>query len=190
MSEVIELSSYLDRSEGRAVTPVSSEARHEWTFSGRTQATGFLNISALQRLEPDTQLSKFLALASEAISQIEMSEQRLLMGDALGADDELMATKNILSELLMYRDVSDAVGLVAFKCFEATSKVSAIVDVPLLPQKLKRALQRIWSAPFMNFDEACELASDIESVSGPSDLVGYIDVANELIGDALVYDAT
>jgi hypothetical protein len=42
----------------------------------------------------------------------------------------------------------------------------------------------------MKFEEACDLVDKIEEAASPLDLPGYGELANELIGDATVFEAT
>jgi hypothetical protein len=173
MNNVVDLATYWRQSDVTASTPLPLEVSPAWTTGDAAQATGNLDASALQRLNPDADLSKFLVIASKAIGQFEMCQERLTVKDALGADDALMATKAILSELLMYRDLSDAIGLIVHKCFQATCALKAVTDAPHLPEMLKRALQRTWTSPFMDFAEACDIVDKIEDVATPLYLPGY-----------------
>lgn len=188
MTDVVNIETYIRRSESAAPTPAQIGSGHEWASNEPQYQGTLLNVAALQRLQPDTQLSRFLSIASRALAQAEVCDENIRAKDALGADDALMATKSVLEELLMYRDISDSVGLIAFKCFDATCKISMATDAPGLPTAVKRALQRIWSAPFMPFDEACKLADSIEESVGSLEVVGYAEIAAELIGDATVTD--
>lgn len=184
MSNVIDIAHFIRKREASNATPLPSTQDQS---SIAAQTVGTLDANTLQRLNPDAELSKFFALASKAIDQISASGKALLNNDPLLADDALMASKTLLSELLMYRNLSDAIGLVVFKCFQAVSAAKAVTDAPQLPEVLERALQIISAAPFMKFDEACELVNKIEEVASPLCTPGYHELANELIGDAGVW---
>ncbi len=183
-NNVVEMVSFIRRPEGSGATPLLPAADQYWIKQDRPQSAGTLNANVLQRLNPDAELSKFFTLASKAIGQMSACEEALLNKDPLAADDVSMASKITLSELLMYRDLSDAIGLVVFKCFQAASAVKAVTDAPQLPETLKRALQRILASPFMKFEEACDIVAKIEEVASPLNLPGYDELANELIGNA------
>jgi hypothetical protein len=105
----------------------------------------------------------------------------LLPSDALGADDQFIACKPIFVEMLMFRNLSDAVGLIALKCFQVAASVKAVVDAPELPSVLERVLTRVRAAPFMSFKEACELADEIEKKTSLSAIPGVVEVSNELV---------
>jgi hypothetical protein len=130
MSNVVRLSTYLRPLDAMGDTSLPVEGRSEWVIDRPRHSDGSLSAGALQRLNPEAHLSRFLALASNAVAQLEVSKESLAVGDALRADDVLMGTKSILSELLMYRDLSDSIGLIVFKAFQATSAVKAITDTP------------------------------------------------------------
>jgi hypothetical protein len=132
----------------------------------------------------------FLMLVEQLLSCLENAEEAIRGRDYLLADDALIAAKNHASELLMYRDLSDAAGLLSLKCFQALREIKAVVDAPQSVETMRRAMQRIWAAPFMNFDEAADLASEIEDSVGGLVLVGYNEVAAELISDAYVPEDT
>lgn len=150
-----------------------------------TKPVETISANALQKLDPDAELSKYFVLASKAISQLTTCHDALLGNDPLSADDALMASKNILAELLMYRNLSDAVALVVFKCFQAISVTRAVTDAPELPYILKQSLQEIYAVPFMKFEKACEIANKIEEVANPLNAPGYTELVDELIGDGL-----
>jgi hypothetical protein len=144
-----------------------------------------LAAATVLRLNPETDLSRFLTLAAAAIAEMEAVEQRLAVRDFIGADDKFLASKKTLTELLMYRDISDALGLVVMKCFHAAVNVQAITDAAMLPTLIKRSLQRVWSAPFMKFEAANEIVDQIEAL-GAHVLPGYKELTAELLGDAAV----
>jgi hypothetical protein len=183
MSNVVGMTSYYRRVEVGNTAPLAS-SNEGWSIDRRPQAAGMLGTNALLRLSPDTELSKFTVLTSKAIEQIAKCEEELSQNDPLSADDNLMQCKITLSELLMYRDLSDSIGLVISKCWQAASAVKAVTDAPQLPTALKRTLQRIFSSPFMKFEEACDIVTKIEDVASPLSLPGYDELANELIGSA------
>jgi hypothetical protein len=203
MSEVINLLPYLKRSGSVAANTAMTSVRRSvatdaaissgvevaWSPHERPTAENVLNASVLLRLDPDAELSKFLTRARETIDLIEASEERLNAKDNLGADDRLMASKRVLSELLMFREISDAIGLIVFKCFQAICAVKAVTDAPALPAALRQALEEIWAAPYLDFDHACEIVSKIETAAGLLAPHGYNELANELIGDATAYQA-
>jgi hypothetical protein len=107
-----------------------------------------------------------------------------LSSDPIAADDSFIACKPIFTELLMFRDLSDAVGLISLKCLQVAASVKAIVDAPELPAVLERALTRVRATPFMNFEEACMLADEIEGVVHLEPLPGLSETSNELVESA------
>jgi hypothetical protein len=185
MGDVIDVSKYVRTDVPSANTPILAAAQ-EW--SRRDDFTGggpTLGAATVLRLNSETDLSRFLGLAVAGIAQMERVEERLAANDFIGADDEFLASKKTLTELLMYRDISDALGLIVLKCFQAAASVHAITGAKSMPAVIKRALQRIWSAPFMKFETACEIADQIDTL-GPFVLPGYTELAAELLGDAAV----
>ena len=73
------------------------------------QSSGRLAAAAVLRLEPETDLGRFLACSSDAIASMEQVEEYLAARDFIAADDCLVSSKERLAELLIYRDISDAV---------------------------------------------------------------------------------
>ncbi len=186
MSEVINLSGYL-----RQTTPSQSTELpplHGWAEGQGVAVAGGLNASALRRLDPKSEVGTFLTLAEELIRSLENAATALASRDNLLADNILITAKKVASELLMYRDISDAAGIIALKCFQALCEIKAIVDAPQSIEVMKHVVQRIWAAPFMAFDEASDLSSMIEDSVGGLTLAGYNELVDELIGDASVSD--
>jgi hypothetical protein len=145
---------------------------------------GTLSARVLQKLDRNAQLSKFFELAANATSHINECIDLLEQQDNLAADDQFMAGKQIFAELLMFRDISDSVGLVLLRCFQAASQVRAVTDVPTLPRTILRVLNRISTAPFMNFEEACSLADEIEHAAGRLSMPGYNELSEQLIAES------
>jgi hypothetical protein len=187
-SNIIDISKFHWRREANTsnVTAIAFFGRVTTEWSVRTEhvPSGALNASVIQRLNPEAELSRFLDVCSKVLTILEKCSELLEVRDALGADDRLMASKPLLTELVMFRDISDSVGLLVLKCFQAVSQVKAISDVPRLPEVLRRALNRLWAAPFMEFDEACDLADEIDAAANPISFPGYVELTNELVSDA------
>jgi hypothetical protein len=187
MNDVINLSSYLRTGVSGANTTTPSSPEVRWDVQEGAQSRGSLAAAAVVlRLEPETDLSKFLARASDVIRSMEQIEAGLATRDIIGADDCLLASKEGLSELLMYRDISDGLGLIVLKCFQAVTAIVAVTDAPNLAGVIKHELQRTWAAPFIDFDDACAIADVIEETAGSMVLPGYNELAAELLGDAAV----
>lgn len=187
MSEVIDLSSYMRQTNaGQGTSAPSSEP--DWARYETNSPIGNLDASALRKLDPESELAKFLNLSEDLIVRLESSSEALREKDNLLADDHLIAAKKLASELLMYRNLSDAIGIVALKIFQALCEIKSVVESPGSVDVMKQSLQRIWAAPFMAFDDAADLASAIEDSVGGLKLVGYDEIAGELIGDAFVAD--
>jgi hypothetical protein len=105
----------------------------------------------------------------------------------LAADDKLMASRQLLAELFMLRELSDAIGVIVLAALETTSKVVAIVDAPDLPVACTNALHRLWAAPFMSFAEAAPLAHAIEVAAKTEGMAAFSALVDELLeaqGDA------
>jgi hypothetical protein len=187
MSDVVDLSAYLHRSAQSLST--EPPAMQGWTEGQSTATVGGLNASVLRRLDANSDVGIFITLAEDLIDHLEAAVTALADRDHLLADNIMISAKKVSSELLMYRDVSDAAGLVSLKCFQALCEIKAIVDAPEAIDVMARALRRIWAAPFMSFDEASDLSSTIEDSVGGLTLVGYNELANELIADASVSDS-
>ena len=185
-ANVLDLSSYLRKRDwsNATATVVSSAYRDGGWTRADPVASGLLTASVLQRLDPDAELSRFLDVSSRALAGMEACLELLKARDFLGADDQLMATKAMLAELMMFREISDSVGLIALKCLQVASKVKAITDAPDVPEALRQALHRAWASPFMKFDEACDLADKIEDAAASLHLPGYVELTNELVSDA------
>ena len=98
------------------------------------------------------------------------------------ADDQFMAAKSLLTELFMFRSVSDSVGLVTLKCLQAASEVGAVTEARATLDMMIRGLTRIHQAPYLSFDEACSLADALEKAApGPLRTPGYDELASDLI---------
>jgi hypothetical protein len=139
-----------------------------------------LSASVLRKLNVDSDLGRFVDLADDALERTITCQQLLGSGDAIGADDQFIACKPIFVEMLMFRNLSDAVGLIVLKCFQVASSVSAIVDARELPSVLERVLTRVRAAPFMSFEQACELADAIEAKAVLSPIPGFVELSNAL----------
>jgi hypothetical protein len=187
MNDVVDLSSYVRRSAPSLST--EQPAVQGWTEGQGTATAGGLNASVLRRLDANSDVGIFVTLVEDLIDHLEAAATALAGRDHLLADNILISAKKIASELLMYRDVSDAAGLVSLKCFQALCEIKAIVDAPEAIDLMTRALRRIWAAPFMSFDEASDLSSMIEDSVGGLTLVGYNELADELIADASISDS-
>ncbi|MGH6713243.1 MAG: hypothetical protein ACREEK_30335, partial [Bradyrhizobium sp.] len=76
-----------------------------------------------------------------------------------------------------------SIGVVVWASYQAC-QITAITDAPMLPEVLHRVLTRLWSSPFMRFEDACILTDEIESaaesVVSPS---GYNEVSQELLAE-------
>lgn len=186
MNDVIDLSAYVRRTaQSHSTEP---PAMHGWTEGRGAAAVGGLNASVLRRLDASSDVGIFVTFAEDLIDHLEGAAVALASRDHLLADNILISAKKVASELLMYRDVSDAAGLIALKCFQSLCEIKAIVDAPEAIDVMQRAMRRIWAAPFMSFDEASDLSSLIEDSVAGLTLVSYNELANELIGDAFVSD--
>jgi hypothetical protein len=132
-------------------------------------------------LDVDSELGKFVGLAQDAIERLTSCQDLLKAGDAIGADDQFIACKPLLTEMLMYRNLSDAVGLIVLKCFQIAGSVKVITDAGELPNVLERAITRVRAAPFMSFQEACALADAVEEQAILLPVPGLASVANALV---------
>jgi hypothetical protein len=155
-----------------------------------SSSSGHLSAQILRQIDPDTDLAKFFDLAAQAAAHLEDCVGLMALGDNLVADDKFMASKQIFAELLMYRDISDAVGLIALKCFQAATQTNAITELPNLPIIMVRALHRVWAAPYMNYEDACSLAEEIEKETGKLVVPSYNEIASELIENSEIVEKT
>ena len=187
MSNVTDLADYVSQREVLSSTAIVFQKENMTNWAQVTQKVssggGMLSAGVLQKLNPENEVGRFLDLCAQALAQIEECKE-LIKSDPLAADDKFMASKVIFSELLMFRDLSDSVGLISAKCFQVASQVAAVTDAPELPAALIVALTRIWAAPFMAFSEACNLADEIEQAAPKLVLPSYDEVAAELVSDA------
>lgn len=152
---------------------------------GDVETGARLNAAALYKPNPDSELASYLRVAERAIAEIQSTQAFVRSGSLLSADDSFMGLKRTLAELLMFRTVSDSVGLVAMRCYQAALQVKVISDAGELPDTLARALHRVWGAPYLDFDEACSLADEIEAVATQIKVApGYVEVCEELIADS------
>jgi hypothetical protein len=186
MAEVIDLAHFARRAEFAANTSFAAAPRDPSSWYKAVDEFGdggFLSANVLRKLDVDSHLGRFVGLVQEALERLSLC-QTLLPTDAIAADDSFLACKPIFGELLMFRDLSDPVGLIALKCFQVAASIKAIVDAPDLPVVLERALTRVRAAPFMRFEEACYMADEIESVARLVPLPGLIESTNELVESA------
>ena len=75
-------------------------------------------------------------MIEDALEELDRCISSLDAGDDFAADDMLMACKRTFSEMLMFRSVSDAIGLLTLKLFQAAS-VGVVIDNPQLPRIFK-----------------------------------------------------
>jgi hypothetical protein len=146
-----------------------------------TTGGGSLSAAVLKKLNVDSELGRFLGLVQNAIERLSLCQQLIVSGDVLGADGQFIACKPLFVEMLMFRDLSDAVGLVVLKCLQIATSVKAIVDALELPSVLERTLTRVRMAPFMRFEEACALADEIEEKATLEAVPGFIELSNALV---------
>lgn len=188
--KVVDLANYARRREAAAlITAAASSAVPEvslWPAIGASASHGQLSAATLYRADPEGEVSIFLKICTQVLLDLEKVQAIIKLGDNLSADDLFMKTKQLFAELLMYRDISDSVGLVVLRCFQISSKVIAVTDFPELPEALLRALRRTWNAPFLEFGEACDLADNIEIAVSALSVPGYNEAAGALIDDAMV----
>ena len=183
MSEVIDLANYAKRRQISANTSSvsASDESGSWYRPAEEFSSGpFLSAGVLRKLDAESELSRFVTLTDVALDKLSMCQQ-LLASDPLGADDQFIGCKPVFIEMLMFRDLSDAVGLIALKCMQVAASVKAIVDAPELPPALVRVLARVRAAPFMRFEEACLLADEIEGKAALKPVPGFSELSNELI---------
>jgi hypothetical protein len=192
MADVQDIAEFAHRREIAMATKSVGEPEPEptnnltshWKIVHGGSSSGVLSAQVLRKLDPDTDLARFFDFSAQAIEYLRECDELLTQRDNLAADDKFMASKIVFAELLMFRDISDAVGLIALKLFQVATQIHAVTDTPELPRTMLRALHRIWAAPFMKFDAACVLADEIEEAAGDLILPGYAEVTAELIGDA------
>lgn len=184
MNSVTNINEYMRRSE-KAETTIAPTASTGWTVVSEYPAggEGFLSAGVVRKINPDAELSKLLELIADTLAAIEDCKS-FLRSDPFSADNKFMAIKALTSELLMFRDISDAIGLLLMKCFQVASKITTITDAPRIPDALANVLTRLWSAPFMDFLDACSIADKLEKTAGLVVLPSYHSLAAELIGDA------
>jgi hypothetical protein len=188
---VVDIAQYIRHREASAQTMPSSVETSlpggrvsSQSSSFASSEEGVLSARIYQTLDADPQLNRFFELNTQGMRLLEETLQLLKDGQLLLADDRFMACKRVFTELLVLRDISDSVGLIAMRCFQSAVKVQAITDVPNLPGALLRALHRMHIAPYMKFADACVVSDMIEAASSPLPLTGYVETSAELIADA------
>ena len=191
MTDPISLSEFRYRRElaNSTALPVDAQ-RSDATLSYRssgdqivwpTHVGDVLSAAVLRKLDPDTELGRFLDVTAEVIQTFNNCSQELSSNRNLAADDKLMAARQLLAELFMLRAISDAVGVIVLAALEATSRVVAIVDAPELPPACVAALNRLWAAPFMDFAEAADLAHSIEVAAKTEGMTAFNALVDELL---------
>jgi len=185
MADVIDLGKFAGMARTAsgtdAVNVQASEETGSWTRSTNISGSaGFLSAAAVRKLDDESPIGKMLELVERILKRLEICMEHLNQQEMFSSDDELMACKRLLSELLMFREVNDSVGLIAWTAYQA-SQVEAITDAPALPEVLHRVLTRLWSSPFMRFDEACLLVEEIEGAVPVAPASGFIEVSEELL---------
>lgn len=184
MSEVIDFAQFARQRDVGANTSFASTPidQQSWYRPAEGSSTvGFLSAGVLRKLDVDSELGKFVGLAQDTIERLTICRELLRSGDPIGADDQFIACKPLLTEMLMYRNLSDAVGLIALKCFQIAGSVKVITEAGALPDVLERALTRVRAAPFMSFKEACALADAVEEQATLLPVPGLASVANALV---------
>jgi hypothetical protein len=191
MTDPISLSEFRYRRELATSTALPVDARHsDATVSYRSSGDQIvwpahvgdaLSAAVLRKLDPDTELGRFLDVTAEVIQAFNTCSQELSSGRNLAADDKLMAARQLLAELFMLRAISDAVGVIVLAALEATSRVAAIVDAPEMPAACVAALNRLLAAPFMDFAEAANLAHSIEVAAKTEGMTAFNALVDELL---------
>lgn len=186
MSDVINLGDYARRQTEALTVGAAAPLDPMWSSDAASGEVvgGLLNASVLRKLDNSSSLAQLLSLAEDAMARLGKCLVLLEAGDRLGADDQLMGCKRVFSEMLMFRNINDAVGLLVLKFFQG-SNVGAITDAPELPSVLLRGLHRMWASPFMKFEEASDLADEIEAAAVITALPGYSQVTAELLANVL-----
>jgi hypothetical protein len=185
MADVIELGKFAGMartSSGTAPMNVQPSQDSRWSRSSDLDGSSqeFLSAAAVRKLDDESPIGRVLELIELTLQRLETCMQYLGQKEMFSGDDELMACKRLFSEMLMFRDVNDTIGLIAWTAYQA-SQVTAITDAPMLPEVLHRVLTRLWASPFMRFEEACLLAEEIESAVLIAPAAGYIEVSEELL---------
>lgn len=184
MADVIELGKYAGvarTSFGTSAASLNSPEAGSWSASsGEDRSQGFLSAAAVRKFDDESPIGRLLEIIEVALKRLETCMQYLGQKEMFSGDDELMACKRLLSEMLMFRDVNDSVGLVVWTAFQA-SQVTAITDAPLLPEVLHRVLTRLWASPFMKFEDACLLVEEIEAAGPVAPTSGYVEISDELL---------
>lgn len=187
MSDVIDLAKFAQARNESANTELANAATGEWyrRADAVIGSGGSLSAAVLSRLDIDSELGRFLGLVQSVTERLVLCQDLMKLGDTIGADDEFIACKPLLTEMLMYRGLSDAVGLIVLKCLQIATSVKAIVDAPAMPPVLQRTLARVRMAPFMKFEEACTLVEEIEKATLLQPLPGLSEFSSALVDAAL-----
>jgi hypothetical protein len=185
MTDIVDIAHYARARDIRDNTAfaAASVGENAWYKSTplNSASDGYLSASVLRKLDHDSELGRFVGLIDLVLERCLECQHLMKSGDLLGADDQFIGCKPILTEMFMFRDLSDAVGLIVLKCLQVAASVAVIVDAPELPKVLERALTRVRAAPFMSFQQACSLSDDIEASASLSPLPGFFEVSNALV---------
>lgn len=118
MAEVINFSRYASlRSSSGTQRAETAPDQETWFTSSESSNQGrdFLSPSALRKLDDQNPLGRLLELIEASLLRLEACLGFLAAGDNFAADDEFMGCKKLFSEMLMFRDTSEAVGLLSMK---------------------------------------------------------------------------
>lgn len=185
MADVVELGKFAAARSSSGTTSVDVKPSQDGSWfrsSEERSSAGFLSAAALRKLDDESPVGKMLGLIELTLNRLETCMQHLHQKEMFSGDDEFMATKKLLSELLMFRDVNDSVGLIAWTAYQAC-QIEAITDAPILPEVLHRVLTRLWSSPFMRFEEACLLVEEVEEAVSVAPVAGHVQISEELLAE-------
>ncbi len=147
------------------------------------QAGGVLSAQVLRKLNPDSDLARLFDVTSQIVQEAEECEVLLNDSQNIEADARLLSIKVLLTELFMFRDLSEAAGIVSFSALECISKVATVTDSPNLVPALANAFKRLWAAPFMPIGETSSLCQSMERAVSGASLPGYDALVAELLGN-------
>lgn len=116
------------------------------------------------RNEFNPTLSTAIQLLLESIDYVNESYEMLIDGDIISSDDAVHKFQALLPELFCCRTLGDGFGLIVNSIFNAINNLNG---TPLNKNQLKailKLLKRIYSEPYIDFEEASEELISIEEL--------------------------
>lgn len=129
------------------------------------QAASIKILDATELYDPasDSRLVRFIALSERTLADLVECLQLLDSGEIFAADTKFMDVKDNLTELFMFRDLGESLGLIVLSCLDVALSLSVASDGIQEIRRMRLALDKIRKRPFMDYREARKLAKEVRA---------------------------